>query len=92
MRIATNSSKIDITKENKTASLAKIFSSFLNEGDIVLLYGEIGVGKTTFVKYLINYLQKRSKKFITEVTSPTFNIMNEYQVKNLTINHFDLFD
>ena len=91
MRIATNSSKIDITKENKTASLAKIFSTFLNEGDVILLYGEIGVGKTTFVRYLINYLQKRSKKSISEVTSPTFNIMNEYQVKNLTINHFDLF-
>ena len=91
MRIATNSSKIDISKENKTASLAKIFSTFLNKGDIVFLYGEIGTGKTTFVRYLINYLQLRSKKSLSEVTSPTFNIMNEYQIKNLIINHFDLF-
>ena len=91
MRIATNSSKIDISKENKTASLAKIFSTLLNTGDIIFLYGEIGAGKTTFVRYLINYLQRRSKKPLSEVTSPTFNIMNEYQIKNLIINHFDLF-
>ena len=50
MRIATNSSKIDISKENKTASLAKIFSTFLSKGDIVFLHGEIGAGKTTFVR------------------------------------------
>ena len=91
MHIATKSSKIDISKENKTASLAKIFSTLLNKGDVIFLYGEIGAGKTTFIRYLINYLQRKSKKSLSEVTSPTFNIMNEYQIKNLTINHFDLF-
>ena len=91
MRIATNSSKIDITKENKTASLAKIFSSFLNEGDIVLLYGEIGVGKTTFVRYLINSLEKEKKIKLSEITSPTFSILNEYEIKDIKIRHYDLF-
>ena len=60
MRIATNSSKIDISKENKTASLAKIFSTLLNTGDIIFLYGEIGVGKTTFVRFVINFLEKKN--------------------------------
>ena len=45
MRIATNSSKIDISKENKTASLAKIFSKFLNKGDIVFFMEKSELGK-----------------------------------------------
>ena len=91
MRIATNSSKIDISKENKTASLAKIFSTFLNKGDIVFLYGEIGAGKTTFAKYLINYLQKKEKTKISEIPSPTFNLVYEYKIKKFRIQHFDLY-
>ena len=91
MLIATKSSKIDITQESVTASLAKKFSKVFKNGDIVFLYGEIGVGKTTFVKYLINSFQQKNKNQKTEVTSPTFSILNEYQIKNLTINHFDLF-
>ena len=51
----------------------------------------MGVGKTTFVKYLINNLQLKSKKNLTEVTSPTFNIMNEYNIGNLVIKHYDLY-
>ena len=91
MRIATNSGKIDISKEDKTFNLANFFANFITEGDVIFLYGEIGVGKTTFVKYLINSIQKKKKEYLSEITSPTFNIMNEYQAKNLNINHFDLF-
>ena len=91
MPIATKSSKFDISKESLTASLAKKFSKIFKKGDIVFFYGEIGVGKTTFVKYLINNLQKQKKIPLTEVTSPTFSLLNEYKIKNLTIHHFDLF-
>ena len=55
------------------------------------MYGEIGVGKTTFVKYVINKLQKDKNINITEVTSPTFNILNEYQIGDIKIKHYDLF-
>jgi tRNA threonylcarbamoyladenosine biosynthesis protein TsaE len=51
----------------------------------------MGVGKTTFVKYLINSLQRMSKMNLTEVTSPTFNIMNEYNIGSLLIKHCDLY-
>ena len=91
MPIATKSSKFEISKESLTASLAKKFSKIFQKGDVILLYGEIGVGKTTFVKYLINSLQKQKKIPLTEVTSPTFSLLNEYKIKNLTIHHFDLF-
>ena len=51
----------------------------------------MGVGKTTFIKYLINNLQKENKLKQTEVTSPTFNLLNEYQINQIKISHYDLF-
>ena len=51
----------------------------------------MGVGKTTFIRYLINGFQKKNKLELSEVTSPTFNILNEYQINQIKINHYDLF-
>ena len=61
MHIATKSSKIDLSSENKTEELAKKISKKLKPKDIIYLYGEMGVGKTTFVRYLINEFQKKIK-------------------------------
>tara|TARA_Y100000590_G_scaffold177491_1_gene202676 strand:- start:196 stop:678 length:483 start_codon:yes stop_codon:yes gene_type:complete len=91
MPIATKSSKIDITSEKDTKSISQKFSNYLSKGDIIFLYGEIGVGKTTFIKYLINCLQSKFKQKKTEVPSPTFNIVYEYKVKNLIVQHYDLY-
>jgi len=91
MHIATNSGKIEISLEVKTAQLAKKFSKILKKGDIVFLYGEIGVGKTTFIKHLINNFQKDNYLNLTEVTSPTFNLVNEYNMGSFIIQHYDLF-
>ena len=91
MHIATNSEKIDISLEDKTSELAKKFSRILNKGDIIYFHGEIGVGKTTFIKHLINNLQQLSKINLTEVTSPTFNLVNEYDVGSFIIQHYDLY-
>ena len=91
MPIAIKNSKIDISSEETTKELAKNLSHYLKGGEIIFLYGEMGVGKTTFVKYLINQFQKNKKLPITEVTSPTFNLLNEYQINDLTIKHYDLF-
>ena len=78
MPIAIKNSTIDISLEDTTKELAKSFSNYLTGGEVIFLYGEMGVGKTTFVKYLINQLQIKKKLQITEVTSPTFNLLNEY--------------
>ena len=87
MPIATNSDKIDISLEVKTAEIAKNFSQILKKGDVVFLYGEIGVGKTTFIRHLINNIQKNNHINLSEVTSPTFNLVNEYDVKCFIIQH-----
>ena len=91
MHIATNSEKIDISLEDKTSELAKSFSRTLHKGDVVYFHGEIGVGKTTFIRHLINNLQQLNKINLTEVTSPTFNLVNEYDVGNFIIQHYDLY-
>ena len=91
MLIATNSEKIDISLEDKTSELAKNFSRTLHKGDVAYFHGEIGVGKTTFIRHLINNLQQLNKINLTEVTSPTFNLVNEYDVGNFIIQHYDLY-
>jgi tRNA threonylcarbamoyladenosine biosynthesis protein TsaE len=91
MHIATNSEVIDISLEGKTAEIAKNFSKLLNKGDVVFLHGEIGVGKTTFIRHLINFFQVSNRLNITEITSPTFNLVNEYDVGIFTIQHYDLY-
>ena len=91
MPIAIRSDKIDLSSEKKTEELANKFSKKLKPGNVVFLYGEMGVGKTTFIRYLINNFQKNNKLEITEVTSPTFNLLNEYPINQIKINHYDLY-
>ena len=91
MLIATKGSRLDISTEKKTEEIAKKINSEIKPGNILFLYGEMGVGKSTFVKYLINNFQFKFNEKLTEVTSPTFNIMNEYKVSDLTIKHYDLY-
>ena len=91
MPIAIKDSKIDITSEKLTKELAKKFTKYLKGGEFIFLYGEMGVGKTTFVKYFINEFQTLHNLPHSEITSPTFSLLNEYQVKDIRIKHYDLF-
>ena len=91
MPIATKSSRINISDEKKTKLIAEIFSKNIKSGDTLLFSGELGVGKTTFIKYLINSLQLIFNQSITEIPSPTFNLVNEYQLEKLIIKHYDLY-
>ena len=91
MPIAIKNSIIDISSEETTIELARELSNYLKGSEIIFLYGEMGVGKTTFVKYLINQFQVKKNLPTTEVTSPTFNLLNEYEIDDLIIKHYDLF-
>ncbi len=91
MPTAIKDSTIDITSEKLTKELAKEFTKHLKGGEFVFLYGEMGIGKTTFVKHFINEYQKINNLTQTEITSPTFSLLNEYQVKDIRIKHYDLF-
>ena len=69
-----------------TKKLAQKFAKLITEGCFINLYGEIGAGKTAFVKLVANALDVKEK-----VTSPSFVILNEYHTGSIPIYHFDLY-
>ena len=71
--------------------ISKKISQKLKNGDCVFLIGEIGVGKTTLTRHLINNIQSQKGLKETEVLSPTFNLLYEYEIRDLKIMHYDLY-
>ena len=71
--------------------ISQKISTNLSKEDCIFLIGRIGVGKTTFARFLINNLQKKKGLIPTEVTSPTFNLLYEYDIKDIKIMHYDLY-
>jgi len=74
-----------------TFDLSKKIGKLLSKGDVIFLYGEIGVGKTTFVRGLINNLEVKKGMVESQILSPTFNIAFDYEIKKLKIMHYDLY-
>jgi len=74
-----------------TQNFSKNISKIIRAGDIIFLYGEIGVGKTTFVRFFINHIENKNRIKNSEVLSPTFNILYDYEVGNIKILHYDLY-
>ena len=89
--IVIKTDNIDISDQRNLLEVTSKLVNLIGKGDNLFLYGDIGVGKTTFTKFLINNLQIKNKLSKSEVLSPTFNILNEYQVKNINIKHIDLY-
>ena len=80
-----------ISSISELQKIAEKIKKVLSIGDVVFLYGEIGVGKTTFARLVINSFENEKKLKKSEVLSPTFNIVFEYEIKEFTIKHFDLY-
>ena len=74
-----------------TQNFSRNISKIIREGDIIFLYGEIGVGKTTFVRGLINNFEVQQDMNESQILSPTFNIVFDYVIKELKIMHYDLY-
>ena len=71
--------------------ISKKIADKMSEKDCIFLIGEIGVGKTTFARKLINYFQKKEGAEQTQVLSPTFNLLYEYKIKKIKVMHYDLY-
>jgi tRNA threonylcarbamoyladenosine biosynthesis protein TsaE len=73
--------------EEETQAVARELSATLRAGDVVLLSGDLGAGKTTFVRGLAEGLGIDPR----EVSSPTFTLVHEYRGNGLTLYHADLY-
>ena len=82
--------KLRIKGINETKKITKamklISASKLKKGDVVVLTGELGSGKTKFVEGFLSYFGLQD-----EISSPTFTIVNEYDYKDFPIFHFDVY-
>ena len=74
-----------------TKNFSEKICKIVNTGDVIFLYGEIGVGKTTFVRFFINHLESKNGIKNSDVLSPTFNIVYDYDVGNIKVLHYDLY-
>jgi len=74
-----------------TENLSKKFTKIIKSRDIIFLYGEIGTGKTTFVRFFINHLEVENKIKESDILSPTFNIVYDYEIGKIKIHHYDLY-
>ena len=72
--------------ELETKEFAKNFASKLGRGDVIVLSGDLGAGKTKFVEGILEYFGMQE-----EISSPTFTIVNEYHKDKIDIYHFDLY-
>ena len=91
MPIVTNGSSIKVSNLKVLKNLACKIANKIKSGDTILLYGQLGVGKTTFTRFFINHLQKKTNSKITEVPSPTFTVMYEYLANQKLIQHYDFY-
>ena len=82
---------MELSSLKDTKYLSKKISEIINAGDVIFLYGEIGVGKTTFVRFFINHLEVENGMKKSDILSPTFNIAYDYDIGEIKVYHYDLF-
>ena len=83
---------MELKSLDSTKKVAEAISINLKTNDFVLLSGNLGAGKTTFTRFLIHFLQQKNQRPLEEIVSPTFNIVQYYDLgKNLKVAHYDFY-
>ena len=82
---------MNISSPKDLNKITEKINKIISPGDYIFLFGEIGSGKTTFTRHLVNSLEIKNKLSESEGLSPTFNIVYEYEINNILIKHFDLY-
>ncbi|MFN5027003.1 MAG: tRNA (adenosine(37)-N6)-threonylcarbamoyltransferase complex ATPase subunit type 1 TsaE, partial [Candidatus Fonsibacter sp.] len=83
---------MELKSLDSTKKIAQAVAIKLKINDFILLSGNLGTGKTTFTRFLINYLQEKNQLPLEEIVSPTFNIVQYYDLgKDLKIAHYDFY-
>ena len=82
---------MELSSEIDTKKLSKKISKIIKAGDVIFLHGEIGVGKTTFTRFLINHLEVDNKIKKSDVLCPSFNIAYDYDIGKIKVYHYDLY-
>ena len=78
-------------KLSQIENISKKILLKLSNSDSLYMFGELGSGKTTLARIIIQQLQEKYKVKKTEVPSPTFNLLHEYEIKSLKVMHYDLY-
>jgi tRNA threonylcarbamoyladenosine biosynthesis protein TsaE len=86
LKLEENMEKLISNSENETKLIGKKFAERLKKGDVVVLTGDLGSGKTKFTEGVLQYFELNN-----EISSPTFTIVNEYANEKETIYHFDVY-
>lgn len=78
--------KIISNSEEETKLIGRKFAKDLKKGDVIVLTGDLGSGKTKFTEGVLQFFGLEN-----EVSSPTFNIVNEYVNRDVNVYHFDVY-
>ena len=83
---------MELKSLDSTKKVAEAISINLKPNDFLLLSGNLGAGKTTFTRFLIHFLQQKNQRPLEEIVSPTFNIVQYYDLgKGVKVAHYDFY-
>ena len=78
-------------KISDLSGIGDVFAEYIEKGDLLLLSGKVGAGKTEFARLIIKAKAKKENLDIEEISSPTFSLIESYDFQHCKISHIDLY-